>query len=140
MRPSNERTEASWVNVALISALILFGLLPSAHWAFILAGTVEYVRARLSLFCPSPALTDLFLVIAKALFAWRLFVFYALLFVGAILYLSKIPERLSPGTFDYFGASHQLWHILVLMAILWWYRFLADMQLYSQRHTCGEAF
>lgn len=28
--------------------------------------------------------------------------------IGALLYALRIPERLSPGTFDYWGASHQM--------------------------------
>lgn len=35
---------------------------------------------------------------------------------GAMLYVAHIPERLSPGTFDLVGASHQLFHICVLIA------------------------
>lgn len=40
----------------------------------------------------------------------------ALYIFGAFLYGSKIPERLSPGTFDYIGQSHQIFHVLVLAA------------------------
>jgi adiponectin receptor len=36
--------------------------------------------------------------------------------IGALLYMARIPERLSPGTFDYFGASHQIFHVLILLA------------------------
>ncbi|KAH9855334.1 HlyIII-domain-containing protein [Lenzites betulinus] len=38
--------------------------------------------------------------------------------VGALLYANRIPERLSPGTFDYFFASHQIFHFFVLAAAL----------------------
>ncbi|KAI0078360.1 HlyIII-domain-containing protein [Panus rudis PR-1116 ss-1] len=37
---------------------------------------------------------------------------------GALLYANRIPERLSPGTFDYFGASHQIFHFCVVFAAL----------------------
>lgn len=40
----------------------------------------------------------------------------ALYVVGACLYMARIPERFSPGTFDYIGASHQIFHILILLA------------------------
>lgn len=36
--------------------------------------------------------------------------------VGACMYMARIPERFSPGTFDIFGASHQIFHILILFA------------------------
>lgn len=41
--------------------------------------------------------------------------------LGAVVYASKIPERWFPGMFDYFGGSHNLWHIAVLGGILFHY-------------------
>jgi adiponectin receptor len=35
-------------------------------------------------------------------------------FVGALLYATRIPERLKPGYFDIVGHSHQIFHILVV--------------------------
>lgn len=37
---------------------------------------------------------------------------------GAILYAMKLPERWSPGMFDYVGGSHNIWHICVLGGII----------------------
>jgi len=42
----------------------------------------------------------------------------ALYIVGALLYANRIPERLSPGRFDFLLASHQLFHICVVLAAL----------------------
>ena len=39
---------------------------------------------------------------------WTHTVFYV---VGALALASKLPERLSPGTFDYVGHSHQIMHL-----------------------------
>jgi len=36
--------------------------------------------------------------------------------LGAALYAARWPERSSPGTFDIWGSSHQLFHVLVVMA------------------------
>lgn len=38
--------------------------------------------------------------------------------IGALLYANRIPERLSPGTFDYFFSSHQIFHVMVVLAAL----------------------
>lgn len=35
---------------------------------------------------------------------------------GAALYAARIPEKFGPGKYDYFGHSHQLFHILVVLA------------------------
>ncbi|KAH8196783.1 hypothetical protein TruAng_009054 [Truncatella angustata] len=40
---------------------------------------------------------------------------------GAVVYASKVPERWLPGTFDYFGNAHNLWHLAVLGGILFHY-------------------
>jgi len=38
--------------------------------------------------------------------------------IGATLYANRIPERLSPGSFDYFFSSHQIFHVHVVLAAL----------------------
>ncbi|KAJ6228245.1 progestin and adipoq receptor family member 3 [Anaeramoeba flamelloides] len=46
-----------------------------------------------------------------------MYMFYAL---GLFVFITKIPERYTKnGYFDYIGASHQIWHLLVLGAALW---------------------
>lgn len=37
---------------------------------------------------------------------------------GALLYANRIPEKLYPGKFDYFFASHQIFHVCVVLAAL----------------------
>lgn len=36
--------------------------------------------------------------------------------VGALIYLARFPERVAPGKFDYIGASHQIFHVAILLA------------------------
>ncbi|KDN47139.1 HlyIII-domain-containing protein [Tilletiaria anomala UBC 951] len=40
----------------------------------------------------------------------------ALYVVGALLYVFRVPERFAPGRFDYIGASHQIFHVFILLA------------------------
>ncbi|OIW23008.1 mPR-like GPCR protein [Coniochaeta ligniaria NRRL 30616] len=42
----------------------------------------------------------------------------ALLILGATVYATRFPEAWSPGRFDIYGGSHQLFHILVVMATI----------------------
>lgn len=35
---------------------------------------------------------------------------------GAILYSEAMPESRSPGRYDTFGASHQIFHVFILIA------------------------
>ncbi|MCJ1419005.1 hypothetical protein MMC32_005356 [Xylographa parallela] len=45
---------------------------------------------------------------------------------GAIIYALKMPEMLVPGWFDYFGGSHNIWHLAVLGGILFHYLAMQD--------------
>ncbi|TDZ22097.1 ADIPOR-like receptor [Colletotrichum orbiculare MAFF 240422] len=36
--------------------------------------------------------------------------------LGAVLYAARWPERTSPGTFDIWGSSHQIFHLFVVLA------------------------
>jgi len=49
-------------------------------------------------------------------FGWLIASGFFYLF-GASLYANRIPERFSPGTFDHFFASHQIFHVCVLLAV-----------------------
>ena len=40
---------------------------------------------------------------------------------GVFIYILRFPERFYPGKFDYFGNSHNLWHMFVLLAAIWHY-------------------
>lgn len=45
--------------------------------------------------------------------------YMALLYcTGAVFYATRFPERCSPGTFDRYCSSHQLWHVCVVLAAL----------------------
>lgn len=45
-----------------------------------------------------------------------LFTFGALYILGGVLYANRIPEKFSPGKFDIYCHSHQIFHILVVLA------------------------
>ncbi|OQR66811.1 progestin and adipoQ receptor family member 3-like [Tropilaelaps mercedesae] len=47
-----------------------------------------------------------------------MFVYAGLAFV---IFARRFPECLYPGTVDYFGASHQIWHLFVILAELSWH-------------------
>ncbi|KAI0844069.1 HlyIII-domain-containing protein [Daldinia vernicosa] len=39
-----------------------------------------------------------------------------LFLIGAIIYATRFPESISPGLFDIYGSSHQIFHVLVVLA------------------------
>ena len=58
---------------------------------------------------------------------------------GAVLYAGKIPERWWPGMFDYFGGSHNIWHLAVLGGILFHYSAMHDFfrEAFVRKGTLG---
>ncbi|CAK4069840.1 unnamed protein product [Aphanomyces euteiches] len=74
----------------------LFGSVPVFHMAFLHGFFDEQVQLILT-----PMLWEGFFYIG-----------------GAMIYMSKIPERFSPGKFDVLFGSHQIWHVCVVLAAL----------------------
>ena len=58
--------------------------------------------------------------------------------VGACVYASQIPERWSPGLFDYVGGSHNIWHVAVLGGILFHYCAMQDLFAVAFQRAQGE--
>lgn len=54
---------------------------------------------------------------------------------GALLYAARVPERWSPGTFDFFGHSHQIFHILVVLSALAHFKALVQSYIYAHTYT-----
>lgn len=40
----------------------------------------------------------------------------AIILIGALIYGTRFPEKLYPGHFDIWGSSHQIFHVLVVLA------------------------
>eukprot|EP00823_Brevimastigomonas_motovehiculus_P002471 TRINITY_DN1507_c0_g1_i1.p1 TRINITY_DN1507_c0_g1~~TRINITY_DN1507_c0_g1_i1.p1 ORF type:complete len:453 (+),score=28.10 TRINITY_DN1507_c0_g1_i1:61-1419(+) len=58
---------------------------------------------------------------------------------GAMIYMFHFPERLAPGFFDLFFSSHQLWHCMIVTAII--VHFLGVREFYEWRilHACASS-
>lgn len=61
---------------------------------------------------------------------WSLGAMAAIYILGAVIYVLRIPERFSPGRFDIWASSHQLFHVCVIMAALVHYDTLLNMIKY----------
>lgn len=55
---------------------------------------------------------------------------------GALLYINRIPEKCFPGKFDIFGSSHQLFHCLVLLGVIFHYLGCLDAYYYRFDASC----
>ncbi|XP_037287817.2 progestin and adipoQ receptor family member 3 [Rhipicephalus microplus] len=94
------REDVEPARLLVLSSLVLFGLVPTAHW-FALNGGLEAPIVRLLL----PRIAVLFGLIGMAFAVYRF----------------KIPECLWPGRVDYVFSSHQIWHVIVFLSLVWWH-------------------
>ena len=51
--------------------------------------------------------------------------------IGAVMFILRFPEKLYPGRFDYFGTSHQILHITVLIAVS--FHYIGSLDAYYSR-------
>ena len=63
----------------------------------------------------------------------------ALYITGAVLYAARIPERFMPGKCDIWFQSHQIFHVLVIIAAFVHYHGMSEMAIYrlTQQGQCG---
>ncbi|KXS16434.1 HlyIII-domain-containing protein [Gonapodya prolifera JEL478] len=55
---------------------------------------------------------------------------------GVVVYLARFPERLSPGTFDYVGGSHSIWHVMVVLCCCCYARSVYELFLWRLQLAC----
>ncbi|KAG8299135.1 Adiponectin receptor protein 2 [Homalodisca vitripennis] len=82
------------LRAAVFTSYALTGVIPAVH--FILVETWPVFLAKA----------------ASILFTAALYI------IGAVLYAYRVPERLYPGRFDLWFQSHQIFHVLVVIATL----------------------
>jgi len=95
----------------------VFCVVPIAHWINLAGGfSAEPVR----------------------LFLGRLVAMLSCYALGAIFLVSSLPERLFPGQITVWGASHQIWHLLVVLGCLIYLDGLNLYTAYLFNHPCTQ--
>lgn len=101
--------------IVLYMGLVGYGIVPTIHWVYLTGGMATQL---VQIFLP------------------KVTVMYLLAVLAFFFYISKMPERYFPGRFDYVGSSHQLWHIIILMAFLWWHQAGKEILDYRISNPC----
>lgn len=57
---------------------------------------------------------------------------------GALIYIQRIPEKCRPGKHDIFGASHQIFHLLVVVGVVLHYLGSVDSYYYRAENACPK--
>lgn len=65
-------------------------------------------------------------------------VMYGICGIAFFFYLSKLPERAFPGLVDIVGHSHQWWHVLIFLALLFWHHTGLTVAMFTLTHGCKE--
>ncbi|KAJ5808816.1 hypothetical protein N7474_010085 [Penicillium riverlandense] len=112
--PTFNRHDMAWARVLFYVSLALTGFAPLAQLS-----TTRGLEWCMYFYAP----------VFKSLLVY---------FVGALVYASKIPERWKPGLFDYFGGSHNIWHMAVLGGILFHYCAMQDLFAGAFQRAEGE--
>jgi len=55
---------------------------------------------------------------------------------GCLIYISRFPERIYRGLFDYVGSSHQIWHVFVFVGITLHHYAAIDTYYDRLNHEC----
>jgi len=95
-----------------LTGICLFGLCPIVHW--IKLAPVQEVWDLLP----------------------RVITFYVILGVAMTFYMSKFPECYCPGQFDYLGHSHNFWHLLISMSLIYWRWVAVQLMTYRTHSHC----
>ncbi|XP_005097368.2 progestin and adipoQ receptor family member 3 [Aplysia californica] len=101
--------------MAVYVGLVAYGIIPTVHW-IVLNGGMSSVLVKLFI----PKVTMMYLLGGLA------FSFY----------ITQFPERMFPGRFDFVGSSHQLWHLLIVVAFCYWHKAGQEILVYRIAHEC----
>lgn len=94
------RAEFEPARLLALSCLVLFGLVPTAHWVALNGG---FGAPVVQLLLP------------------RIAVLFGLMGAAFVVYRFRLPECFWPGRVDYVCSSHQIWHVVVFLALVWWH-------------------
>jgi predicted membrane channel-forming protein YqfA (hemolysin III family) len=105
------------VKMLVFVAWAAYGVVPTVHWA-IHMGWFESPLVCLLL----PRVVGMYVISGSAFF----------------IYITKVPERFCSGKFDYFGHSHQWWHVFVVAALYYWHCTGMVYLEYRFNHACAS--
>lgn len=104
----------NWKRKCHLLLLTIFGIVPTIHWSVISEAT------EVQQFLP------------------KVIILYGILGCAFFFYTSRVPESCLPGKFDIIGHSHNIWHILVALSLLYWRNATIQLMVYRYNHQCAN--
>jgi predicted membrane channel-forming protein YqfA (hemolysin III family) len=99
--------------MVLFTGWAAYGLVPSIHFLFLRGFNDEYVQFLLP----------------------RILGMYVISTIAFLFYVSKFPERAFVGKINFLGTSHQIWHLLIFVALSYWILVVCDGVTLRRRAT-----
>ncbi|XP_072038373.1 progestin and adipoQ receptor family member 3-like [Amphiura filiformis] len=112
---------ARWATqrLMLYISAVAYGVGPVVHWIYLNGGfQAPIIQKFVPMVC----------------------VMYVLGILALLFYATKFPERCFPGKLDYIGSSHQWWHIIVVIAFLWWHHCGLQFTEYRYSTACSQTW
>ncbi|XP_057177547.1 progestin and adipoQ receptor family member 3b isoform X2 [Triplophysa rosa] len=103
---------------AMFCSVAGYGIIPACHWVWLNGG---FNADIVQVFFP------------------RVLIMYLIAASAFLFYISKIPERYFPGQLNYLGASHQFWHMLVVVMFYWWHQTAIYIMNYRHNQPCTDS-
>ena len=110
---SNEKFHTT--RTALFTLWAIYGIVPTIHWSWMQGG--------------GPVV---------GIMVPRILIMYALCGVAMFFYVTKMPERLMPGFVDIIGHSHQWWHVITFIALIFWHQTGLTFSMFRLKHGCAN--
>jgi len=102
MKDSTKCPKSGGLQLYITLIVACYFLVPLCHWIWLYGGLQNKLVLR---------------KLQEVIVPWGFGAF------GFIFYLSRYPEKLwrKSGIFDIFGASHQVWHVMIFLGMFFWY-------------------
>lgn len=133
----------SQIKMSVFVCWAVFGILPTMHWAVQMGGFSNAMVAVSIPFVCGQALSSIVHNVPalvcrtkkKQLLIPRVTVMYVISGIAFLIYVTRIPERWLAGKVDFFGHSHNWWHIFVLIALYYWHNTGTFAQFLSNHYA-----
>lgn len=113
--PKFAKEEYAHIRIGLFTVWAIYGFVPTLHYIYLSGG---FSNGLVSVMFP------------------RIMIMYGICGVAFLFYITKLPERFIPGLVDIVGHSHQWWHLLIFLALLFWHHTGVTFALFRLSTGC----
>ncbi|XP_053646142.2 progestin and adipoQ receptor family member 3 isoform X1 [Cherax quadricarinatus] len=150
--------EWEWARVTLFTGWAISGLLPTIHWTYLHGGIESSI---VQIFLPRIFIMYGISGAAVIVYVWKVperyfpaaishrgrvtpqkrnKVFFSLHLLILIMATTQRLTTVLPSRFDFIGASHQLWHLIIIAALVYWHQTGLEYARFRLTYGCNTVF